>query len=298
MSFSENLQFFRARHAMTQEQLAERLDVSRQSVSKWESGQSYPEMDTLLNLCDLFGTDLDTLLRGSAEQSCAEDSAGYDRFMTAHARKTAGAVAGLILSFALCSGLYALDLPMALYATLFWLTAGVMVVVLVASGIQYNMFCQRNPVITDFYTQKQRDAFTQRYVWYIAGGVGGILFALAAACLGNFLLPEASDPGQAHLEALIGTVFLTLLSGAVYSLVYGGMMQSKYDIETYNRERAPEYQAKQRRVAPFCCGVMLIATALFLWLGIAKDCWTWCWVVYLPATAICAAIKAYSQKRP
>lgn len=40
MSFSENLQFIRTHASMTQEQLAEQLDVSRQSVSKWESGVS------------------------------------------------------------------------------------------------------------------------------------------------------------------------------------------------------------------------------------------------------------------
>ena len=41
MSFSENLQFLRTRNSITQEQLAEQLDVSRQSVSKWESGVSH-----------------------------------------------------------------------------------------------------------------------------------------------------------------------------------------------------------------------------------------------------------------
>ena len=40
MAFSENLQFLRAREGLTQEQLAERLEVSRQSVSKWEGGGS------------------------------------------------------------------------------------------------------------------------------------------------------------------------------------------------------------------------------------------------------------------
>lgn len=40
MSLSENLQFLRQRRGVTQEQLAEELDVSRQSVSKWESGVS------------------------------------------------------------------------------------------------------------------------------------------------------------------------------------------------------------------------------------------------------------------
>ena len=40
MAFSDNLQFLRAQHSVTQEQLAETLGVSRQSVSKWESGVS------------------------------------------------------------------------------------------------------------------------------------------------------------------------------------------------------------------------------------------------------------------
>lgn len=65
MAFSDNLQFLRARAGITQEQLAEQLEVSRQSVSKWESGASFPEMETLLRLCDLYDTNLDTLLRAA-----------------------------------------------------------------------------------------------------------------------------------------------------------------------------------------------------------------------------------------
>ena len=76
MSFSENLQFLRTRNSITQEQLAEQLDVSRQSVSKWESGASFPEMDTLLRICDLYSVDLDTLLRGSVEASLRQ--LGFD----------------------------------------------------------------------------------------------------------------------------------------------------------------------------------------------------------------------------
>ena len=45
MTFGENLQFLRKLRGMTQEDLAEKMDVSRQSVSKWESNAAYPEMD-------------------------------------------------------------------------------------------------------------------------------------------------------------------------------------------------------------------------------------------------------------
>ena len=81
MAFSDNLQFLRTKAGMTQEQLAEELEVSRQSVSKWEGGQSFPEMETLLRLCDRYDVDLDTLLRGSVEKSREGDTAQYDRFM-------------------------------------------------------------------------------------------------------------------------------------------------------------------------------------------------------------------------
>lgn len=64
MSFGQNLLFLRKmRDNMTQEELAERLGVSRQTVSKWELDAAYPEMDKLLILCDLFSCSLDQLIR-------------------------------------------------------------------------------------------------------------------------------------------------------------------------------------------------------------------------------------------
>lgn len=62
MFFGQNLQLLRRRRAMTQEQLAQHLGVSRQTVSKWESGQA-PELSKLMELSDLFHCPLDDLLR-------------------------------------------------------------------------------------------------------------------------------------------------------------------------------------------------------------------------------------------
>lgn len=60
-AFSENLQFYRKKADMTQEELAERMEVSRQTISKWESGATYPEMEKILQLCEMFRCDMDTL---------------------------------------------------------------------------------------------------------------------------------------------------------------------------------------------------------------------------------------------
>lgn len=61
MNFSEKLVKLRKENKMSQEDLAASLDVSRQSVSKWESGQTYPEMDKLLAICKIFNVSLDSL---------------------------------------------------------------------------------------------------------------------------------------------------------------------------------------------------------------------------------------------
>lgn len=62
MSFAERLKITRKQKGYSQEQLAEMLDVSRQSVTKWETGLSYPEIRTLLELSSILEKDLDWLL--------------------------------------------------------------------------------------------------------------------------------------------------------------------------------------------------------------------------------------------
>lgn len=60
MSFGQNLQFLRKMyHGMTQEELAEKMGISRQTVSKWELDAAYPEMEKVIELCKLFSCSMD-----------------------------------------------------------------------------------------------------------------------------------------------------------------------------------------------------------------------------------------------
>lgn len=69
MSFGKNLQYLRQLSAgMTQEELAEKLNVSRQTISKWEMDTANPEMDKALELCKLFNCSLDDLFREEMDQ--------------------------------------------------------------------------------------------------------------------------------------------------------------------------------------------------------------------------------------
>ena len=74
MSFRTNLQYLRAERHMTQEQLAMLLGVSRQSVTKWEAEKSYPEMDKLIKMCQIFECSLDDLVQGDLTGRAAHTS--------------------------------------------------------------------------------------------------------------------------------------------------------------------------------------------------------------------------------
>mgnify|MGYP002509941740 FL=1 len=65
MDFSEKLLTLRKARDLTQEELAEKLNVSRQSVSKWESGQAVPELDKIVALSTVFDVTTDYLLKSS-----------------------------------------------------------------------------------------------------------------------------------------------------------------------------------------------------------------------------------------
>lgn len=73
---SENIFRYRRSLGLSQEQLAERIGVSRQTVSKWEGGQSTPDVERLVVLADCFGITVDTLIRGEAQMPVKSDAEG------------------------------------------------------------------------------------------------------------------------------------------------------------------------------------------------------------------------------
>lgn len=72
MTFGERLYELRNKNNLSQEELAEVLDVSRQSISKWENDKAYPEMTRLLFMSDYFDVSLDYLMRGIKKENNEE----------------------------------------------------------------------------------------------------------------------------------------------------------------------------------------------------------------------------------
>ena len=72
MEFHEKLQYLRKQNHWTQEQLAEKLYVSRTAVSKWESGKGYPNIESLKAISKIFGVSIDELLSSEELIAAAE----------------------------------------------------------------------------------------------------------------------------------------------------------------------------------------------------------------------------------
>ena len=72
MALSENLYTLRRKSGLSQEQLAEQLNVSRQAISKWEAGQSIPESDKLLSISNYFNVSLDYLMKDETQDTISE----------------------------------------------------------------------------------------------------------------------------------------------------------------------------------------------------------------------------------
>jgi len=301
MSFPENLQFLRDRAGMTQEGLAERLEVTRQSVSKWESGGSYPEMEKLLQMCDLFAVDLDTLLRGDVADSFHEEATAYDAHMNWFSRIISGGVGLILLGLAVMSLLWGLGMAEEVATAIFLTFVAAAVVMFIVAGITHDSFEKRHPVMADPYTPKQREDFDRRFPIYIAVPVAGILIAVAwMILLGGW----AERTGE-RAESLVGALFFLALTVCITTLIWAGMQKSKYDLKEWNREHDPSPEAVHRRnrVGKVCGIIMLLATAVYLAVGFGFMAFSgdrysssglgfaWGWIVYPVAGVLCGVVS-------
>ncbi|MDN6967152.1 helix-turn-helix transcriptional regulator [Oenococcus sp. UCMA 17063] len=75
--FPEQLKKYRNKKSLSQEDLAGKLFISRQAISKWESGEGTPDLNNLIKLSELLDVSLDTLVIGTEEQKSKVDSQSF-----------------------------------------------------------------------------------------------------------------------------------------------------------------------------------------------------------------------------
>lgn len=279
MTFADNLVYLRQHYGITQEGLAEQLGVSRQTVSKWEAGTNYPEMDKLLVLCDLFHTNLDDLMRGSVEVTNDNDTERYDRHMNRFDLSMIAGVASILLGVGVQGALDAVGVFGENFATAMFLAFVVVgVMILIMGSLSHSEFKRRNPAIEPRYRADVLDRFSRRFPIMIAGGVGLILLAVI------FMVGMSPDDGEVMVGGVLVEDFLLLpfmlfIALGVGTIMWACLQKSKYDLSelTYIAHRrdlgadlpptanvkSPE-QVRAESMGVTCGIIMLLALIVFL----------------------------------
>lgn len=287
MSLGQNLQFLRKRDNITQEQLAEVLEVSRQSVSKWESDTTYPEMDKLLQLANLFHCSLDDLVQKDISTQYVEDKCNYDEFMNQFSKRITAGV-GLILSGVTLMLFLSEVLPAkqgfdmeALGGIVFFLFVATAVALFIVSGLQMSYFEKKYPYIENFYTDGEKEAFHKKLIKFITTGVVLIIFGIIIV-IGMDAVVSNNHPMRESIDGLSGTIFMLLVTIAVILFAYAGTQDSKYNIERYNlmHDHNSKTYKNDKKVGLICGCIMMVATMIFLACGFIGNLWKIAWVVY------------------
>ena len=290
MTFGENLQFLRKRAGLTQEDLAEKMEVSRQSVSKWESNAAYPETDTILRLCELFRCDMDTLLRGDVSRRFGEDAGAWDRHMNGFAAAIAAGVGLVLLGVTLMlfvGEFFGREMAAGVVFFLFLIAA---VAIFIVSGMNHDIFIRQHPGFTPCYAKEEMDRFERRYPFLIAVPVVIILLGLTAVIPMEMMSIPARF-SQNQRDALCGTLFLLCITIAVTVLVWAGIQHSKYGFPEEKMTPA------QRLVGRIWGAGMVAATALYVGLGFGLDLWEQAApIVYTVAALLCVAATILVKK--
>ena len=103
MNFSEKLKEIRKKEGISQEQLAERIGVTRQAITKWETGKGLPDVENMVILAEIFKTTMDELLMDSVKKEAPETSVYtsetiYDIDCEKHFDINIGSAAAILLS--------------------------------------------------------------------------------------------------------------------------------------------------------------------------------------------------------
>lgn len=305
VAFAENLYYLKKKNRITQEELADSLDVSRQSVSKWETGEAYPETEKLIALCDRFGVSLDALLRGDltaptedeqnvekgVEWHISPDEHGFARHMEGFARAIAAGVFLIISGVAACVALagYAqtlqgktADLIATTGAVAVLACTAVAVFLFVFSGIAHDRFKRAHTVIKNVFTEEQTQKFSKRFPLAMACFVSGMLLGVVMLVVFSALLDSGIINGGNEAYCYVTAAFLLTVAVSTGGLTYFGIQKTKFEVSEYNAAMGKELHPSPRNKLKNAVSgiIMLTATAVFLVLGFVWNLWHPAWVIF------------------
>lgn len=318
MILAEKIALLRRRTGLSQEELADKMQVSRQSVSKWESGTSIPDLEKILRLSALFGVSTDFLLKDELDEQALPDAPGPDtdpdapRTLTAEeaddclrlheqlSGRIAAAVAALIVSpvpfMGLMSraeaGLMGEDLAAGIGLSVLLVIVAAAVAVLVLTGMQLSRydFLEREVFRPAYGVEgvlhRRKEELAPRFRVSVALGV--TLFILSAAPL---LLAAGLHASGAVILALL-CLLLALVALGVGIILRTGLVYGCLDKLLQQGDYTPEKKRIGKRLEPFTAAYWCAVLAGYLLWSFWTGRWGFTWLVWPVAGIAYAALGA------
>ena len=283
MKFSENLIKLRKEKGWSQEQLAEKCEVSRQTIYKWESAQSYPEMDRMLLLSEIFNCSIDELMKSDIQIETIGLKQEYDTFYNTYARRIAFGVGLIIFGVAVMFFLFAMlgenAYMFPVGALLFHVLIGV--AMFIYNGTQEEEFKKSIPLDADYYNANEKRVFSKKL---------GLAMTIAVSIIFLAIIIFITWLELTNITPFFPlSLMMTLIAIAVGIFVYFGILQEKVKMETKPK--------KQNATVEKLNGViMMIATLIFLLLGFLQDAWHPAWVAFPIGGILCGIVSTIFQE--
>ena len=303
----------RNRENLSQEELAEKMNVSRQAVSKWESAQTVPDLEKILQLSGLFGVTTDYLLKDELESEEYTDStaeSGVKRVTLAEAnefidwRRSAAVRIAVAVFLCIASVIPLLLLAAASEANMlgmtaefagavgmviFLVTVTVAVVIFVYCGFRNAPYAYLDKEVfeTEYgvkgMVREKQKAYRNAYVRSNMIGVGICVLSPVALFVGAF-------SGDEFFTVLMLTVTLLAVGVGVIFFITAGVRWAS--MQKLLREGDFSDREKKRSGLKESVGTIywLLAVAIYLGWSFATDNWTISWIVWPIAGVLFAAV--------
>lgn len=319
MIFADKLIQLRKKSGWSQEELAEQMNVSRQSVSKWEGAQSMPDLEKMIKLSKLFGVSTDYLLRDDFEElEVIEVSEEHDsnlRYVSMEEANTflelkAMTSKSIAYATALCilSPICLLILGVMSEIPKFHVSENVaggvgMIILLVLISIAVALFISSGSKTSDFeYLEKEifeteygvtgmvkekkeqfRETYTRNNI------IGASLCIISVIPLfGGIIIGGEND----LLIILMISVMLVLIAIGVFFFIRGGVIWESFAKLLQEGEYSKQEKAYHTIITAISTIYWLLATAIYLAYSFATNKWETSWIVWPVAGVLYPAIIA------
>ena len=305
----------------SQEELAEKLGVSRQSVSKWEGAQAVPDLQKILKMAELFNVTTDYLLKDEIEGEPAGGSF-YEEDKDYSVRKVSMEEANAYLDTVKEAS------PKIALGVLLCIVSPILLILL-AGGAEVNLISDRVAtaigltglfgciVCAVFFfvvygSKMDKFEYLEKEEFETTYGVDGMVKEKQSRTseLYNKLIVTAVlmcvvAPLPLIISAVLGAssmfiicmvcVLLAIIALAVYIFVSVGCVTDSYKILLKEKEFSKESKKADKVIGAIACAYWMVITAAFLAMGFLADAWAKSWVIWPIAGVLFAGIMAIAR---